>query len=470
MNLVPVEARKAIVARIGRVMTPEANSPHAPDGVRGALVAGAIVVGVLVFGGGLWAGTANLSGAVLASGTVVVDTNVKKIQHATGGTVGQIYVKDGDRVEKGELLLRLDETLVRASLQIVTKQLDEIGVRKQRLIAEQEEAETLDLPASARRPASADFTALLDAERRLFTSRREAREGQRAQLRQRILQLRQEADGFAAQQWSKGREIDLVGKELEGAETLWQRNLMPISKLTALKREAARLQGEQAQLKSQQAQAQGRIAETELQILQINQDLRSEVMKDLREATAKEGELVERRVAAEDQLRHIEIRAPQTGRIHQLSVHTEGGVIAQGEMLMQIVPEQDALVIEAKIAPQDIDHVRIGQPAFIRFTAFDQRTTPEFGARLVRVSADLAKEQETQQRYYLARLTLDEPPREGDAEPGRKGDRADAPRESGFKLVPGMPAEVHIRTGERTALSYFLKPLRDQFARAFTER
>jgi HlyD family secretion protein len=430
----------------------------APDGVRNALLAGVTLVALLVFGGGLWAGTATLSGAVLAAGTVVVDSNVKKVQHASGGTVGEILVNDGDHVERGALVLRLDETLVRASLQIVTKQLDEISVRRMRLTAEQEGAGALALPPSLEsRQTEPEIAALIGAERKLFESRYEARNGQKSQLRERIAQLRQEVDGLAAQQWAKGREIELITKELDGAEQLWSQKLMPITKLTGLQRDAARIDGDRARLRAQQAQTAGRIAETELQIIQVDQDMRAEVMKDLREATAKQAELVERRIAAEDQLRHIEIRAPQSGLVHQLSVHTVGGVIAQGETLMLIIPEHDALVVEAKIAPQDIDHVRPGQPAYIRFTAFDQRTTPEFEGQVTRISADLTKDQQSGVTYYVARLTLNP----------AGAERGDASR---LRLVPGMPAEVHIRTGERTALSYFLKPLGDQFARAFTER
>lgn len=431
---------------------------YAPDGVRKALLAGATVVALLVCGGGLWAATATLSGAVLASGTVVVDSNVKKVQHASGGTVGEIFVNDGDHVEQGALVLRLDETLVRASLQIVTKQLDEIAVRRMRLTAEQDGAAALTLPPTLEnRQGEAEIAALIGAERKLFESRYEARMGQKGQLRERIAQLRQEVDGLAAQQWAKGREIDLIGKELDGAETLWSQHLMPITKLTSLQRDAARIEGERARLKSQHAQTSGRIAETELQIIQLDQDMRAEVMKDLRETTAKAAELAERRIAAEDQLRHIDIRAPQSGLVHQLAVHTVGGVIAQGETLMLVIPEHDALVVEAKVAPQDIDHIRPGQPAYIRFTAFDQRTTPEFEGQVTRISADLTKDQQSGVSYYVARLTLNP------AKPGQSDDKP-------LRLVPGMPAEIHIRTGERTALSYFLKPLRDQFARAFTER
>ena len=434
------------------------SSPDAPDGVRPAMLTGLAAVALLVLGGGLWAATATLSGAVLASGTVVVDSNVKKVQHATGGTVGEIFVNDGDWVERGALVLRLDETVVRANLQIITKQFDEITVRKMRLAAERDGAEALRLPALLEsREGEREISALISAEGKLFESRHDARMGQKAQLRERIAQLRQEVDGLAAQQWAKGRELDIIGKELDGAEKLWSRNLMPITKLTGLQRDAARMDGERAQLRAQQAQTAGRISEIELQIIQLDQDLRSEVMKELREVTAKEAELVERRVAAEDQLRHVEIRAPQSGLVHQLSVHTVGGVIAQGETVMLIIPQHEALVVEAKIAPQDIDHVRIGQPAYIRFTAFDQRSTPEFEGHVTRISADLTKDQQTGMTYYVARLTLN-PTHRGGGHPSR------------LRLVAGMPAEVHIRTGERTALSYFLKPLSDQFARAFTER
>jgi HlyD family secretion protein len=455
MSLVDTQGASASPAETHSMGLP---APYASDGVRGALLGGLMTVAALVFGGGLWAGTSHLSGAVIASGTVVVDSNVKKVQHATGGTVGQILVNDGDRVEQGALVLRLDETLVRASLQIVTKQLDEIAVRKMRLAAEQDGAASLTLPpVLAGREAEPEVAALVGAEGKLFQSRYEARMGQKAQLRERITQLRQEANGRAAQQWAKGRELELIGKELDGAEQLWSQKLMPITKLTSLQRDAARIDGERAQLQAQQAQTTGRIAEIALQIIQVDQDMRAEVMKDVREATAKEAELVERRVAAEDQLRHIEIRAPQSGLVHQLSVHTVGGVIAQGETLMLIIPERDALVVEAKVAPQDIDHVRPGQPAFIRFTAFDQRTTPEFDGEVTRISADSSKDEKTGVSYYVARLTLS-PARPESADAGQ------------LRLVPGMPAEVHIRTGERTALSYFLKPLRDQFARAFVER
>jgi HlyD family secretion protein len=316
------------------------------------------------------------------------------------------------------------------------------------------------VPATlANRRDEPEVAAMLAGEQSLFESRRSANAGQKAQLRERIAQFREEIAGMTAQQGAKAAEIVLVKKELEGMEQLWAQNLMPISKLTATQREATRLEGERAQLISSAASARGKISETELQIIQIDQNLRADVMKDVRESQAKEAELVERRAAAEDQLKHTDIRAPQTGLVHQLTAHTVGGVISAGEQIMVIVPENDELVVEAKVAPQDIDHVHAGQAAFLRLTAFSQRTTPEFDGVVTRVSADLANDAQTPNSpsYYVARIALVN-------KPGKR------PEDMGLRLVPGMPVEAHIRMGERTALSYLMKPLSDQLGRAFRER
>jgi HlyD family secretion protein len=265
----------------------------------------------------------------------------------------------------------------------------------------------------------------------------------------------EEIGGLEAQREAKSREIELIHRELQETEKLWDKNLSPLSKLIAMQREAARVEGERAQLIASVAQARAKIAETRLQIIQLDRDLKTEVMKDLREAQAKEAELIERRVSAEDQLKRVDIRAPKSGIVHQLNVHTVGGVVTQSEPIMLIVPEGDALVIEAKIAPHDIDRVHMGQDAFVRFTAFNQRTTPEFKGTVVRIAADLTKVQQTGQTYYLVRVSLPE---------------VELKRLGQLKLVPGMPSEVFISTTERTALSYLFKPLRDQIARAFAEQ
>jgi HlyD family secretion protein len=426
------------------------------DDIRSLLKLGFAATFVCIGGIGGWAATANIEGAVVAAGTVVVDSNVKKVQHPTGGVVGEIRVRDGDKVEAGDLVMRLDETITRANLGVITSQLDELAVRQARLKAERDGLAMVELPEGlAERADSPTIQEILAGERTLFNSRRSGREGQKAQLSERVNQLTEEIGGLTAQAAAKAREIELVGIELGETEKLWAQHLTPLSKLIQLRREAARIEGERAQIIASVAQSKAKIAETRLQIIQLDQDHKTEVMKDLRDAQGKDAELSERRIAADDQLKRVDIRSPQTGIVHQLSVYTIGGVISPSEPVMLIVPEGDALVIEAKIAPQDIDHVSLGQPAFIRFTAFNQRTTPEFNGEVVRLAADLTREQQSGQSYFVARIGLSE------EEMKRLGQ---------LKLVPGMPAEVYIRTPERSALSYFIKPLRDQIARAFTEQ
>ena len=236
---------------------------------------------------------------------------------------------------------------------------------------------------------------------------------------------------------------------------LWRKNLVQIQRVTALERDAARLEGERGSLVSSIAQTKGKITETELQILQIDQDLRTEVGKELAEIRGKIAELVERKVAAEDQLKRIDIRAPQDGMVHQSSVHTVGGVITAGEAIMLIVPQADALTVESKLMPQDIDQVRPGQTAALRFSAFNQRTTPELNGLVTRVSADLTTDQRTGATYYTVRISI------SDEQVARLG---------GLKLLPGMPVEAFIQTGERTVVSYLTKPFTDQAARSFRGR
>jgi HlyD family secretion protein len=414
------------------------------------------LTGVAVVAGGVggWAATATMAGAIVAPGTVMVESYVKKVQHPTGGVVGEIQVKDGDAVEQGQLVMRLDETVARASLGVVTTQLDELAGRIARLRTERDGAEAIEFPPSlAERAATKEIAEIMAGERRLFESRRTGREGQKAQLGERINQLSQEIVGLEALLVAKSRELDLVNTELGENHKLWRLNLVPLAKYTALQREAARITGERAQLVANIARARAAVAETRLQVIALDQDRATEVMKDLREAQAKVAELTERRAAAEDMLKRVEIRAPRSGLVHQLSVHTVGGVIAPGEQIMQIVPANDALIIEARVSPRDIDQVHAGQPAVVRFPAFSQRTTPEFEGQVVQVAADLTEDPQSRERYFAARLAFAE-----ESQPRGQ-----------FQLLPGMSAEVFIRTTERTPLSYFLKPLSDQVERTFRE-
>ncbi len=346
-------------------------STRTRQSIRRHLRAGTALFVLLTGGVGGWAATTEISGAVIAPGALVVDSNVKKVQHPTGGIVGELRVRDGDRVKAGDILIRLDDTVTRANLAIVTKGLDELTARKARLEAERDGQESVTFPDDLLKRASDPQVAhVIEGERKLFELRRSARMGQKAQLRQRIEQLGEQTNGLTQQEHAKEQEIVLIQRELKGAHDLWAKNLMPITKLTSLEREATRVEGERGELVAQIAQTKDKVSETELQIIQIDRDLASEVGKDLREAEDKIGELVERKVSAEDQLKRIDIRAPQDGTVHQLTVHTVGGVItANGDAIMLIVPNGDNLAVEAKVAPQDIDQLQLGQKAMLRFSA-----------------------------------------------------------------------------------------------------
>lgn len=428
------------------------------ESIQRYVVVGMIMFGCVTFGIGGWAATTQLSGAVIAQGVVVVDSSVKKVQHPTGGIVGELRVREGDRVNAGDILIRLDKTQTLANATIVTKNLDELLARQARLEAERDGSDQITFPKALlerTKESNSDAGRALAAETKLFDLRKQARSGQKAQLQERSAQLQDEIKGYSGQLDAKQKEVDLIHQELEGVRTLWQKNLVPIARLTSLERDTARLEGERSQLSGMIAQSKGKIAEIQLQIIQVDQDLRTEVGKDLIETRSKISEFAERRTAAVDQLNRIDIRAPQSGRVHELSVHTVGGVISPGEQIMLIVPDADALAAEVKVAPRDIDQVYVGQLATMRFAAFNQKTTPEIEGEIGIVSADITQDQRTGASYYTARVLLK--PEE-------------LAKLGASKLVPGMPVDVFIKTPGRTALSYLVKPLQEQAERAFKER
>jgi len=423
----------------------------------GPYMAGGFIVIVLLLGGVvIWAANTDIAGAVVTRGTVVVESNVKKVQHPTGGIVSKIYVKGGQEVAANQLLIRLDDTVTRANLQVVTQQLDELEMRAARLAAEQDEAIELRAPEPLQvRMVDPKISRVVSGEQALFRSRRESNAKQKQQLRERIAQLREETKGIEAQIAAKASEIDLIKKELEGLKDLETKQLVTTNRMVSLRREAARLGGERGQLVAAAAKAKGMISEVELKILETDQKFKTEVIDELRQVDSKQAELQEKRVAAQDQLKRVEIRAPRPGVVYQLAVHTVGGVINPSEPVMLIVPKGDALVIDARVAPDDIDRLHLEQPAMVRFATFNRRTTPELAGKVTRIDPDLIQDKVTGEQYFLTRIAL------ADAEVKKLGPH---------KLVPGMPADVQIRTGERTALSYLMKPIEDQVAKAFRER
>jgi len=430
--------------------------PAARRSIRRHLIVGLTVMAVLAGGLGGWASTQQISGALIAPGQIVVESSVKKVQHPTGGVVGELRARDGDVVKAGDIVVRLDDTVTKANLAIVTKNLDAAMARAARLEAEQRVLGKINFPSQLiGRASDLDVAAVIASEAKLFEVRVTGRAGQKAQLTERIRQLKEEIEGLSAQERAKEQEIALVQQELAGVRELYDKHLVQISRLTTLERDAARLNGERAQYVASRAQAKGKITETELQIIQIDKDVVSEVSKDLRETNDKIGELIERKVTAEDQLRRVDIRAPQDGIVEQSSVHTVGGVITAGDAIMMIVPQTDDLQVEAKVNPQDIDKLQVGQKTLLRLSAFNQRTTPELNGVISRVSPDVTTDQRSGQSYYTIRVSMppDEIARLGDA-----------------KLIPGMPVEAFVQTGERTLFSYLMKPLSDQLMRAFRER
>jgi len=381
---------------------------------------------------------------------------VKKVQHPTGGVVAELNVRDGSMVGAGDIVIKLDDTQTRANLQIVVKGLDELMARRAREEAEIDGMETVAFPKDLMaRQGDPEIDRILVGETRLFEIRRKTRDGLKAQLNERIAQSQEEITGLVAQVDSKDKQIEWIKKELEGVRELWAKQLVQFNRVTALEREQARLEGERGQLVASIAQSKGKISETRIQMLQIDQDMRTENGKDLADIRGKTAELVEKKVAAEDQLKRIDIRAPQAGMVHQLDVHTVGGVVSAGQQIMLIVPAADKLIVEAKVQPQDIDQVHIGQAAVMRFTNFNTRTTPELNGEVSLVSGDTTQDQRTGASYYTVRIAVPQ----------------DQIRRLGeVKLVPGMPVEVFIQTNARTVVSYFVRPFHDQINKVFREK
>lgn len=431
----------------------KAEAPKLESQMRRRLLMGLVLTALLVGGLGGWGAVASISSAVIAPGLIVVDGHGKKVQHPTGGVIGEILVKGGSKVEAGEVVIRLDPTQTRAALGVVTSQQVQLEGRRARLAAERDQAKAVTF-AKGYIESSAEAADIAQSEQRLYAARISAKEGQKSQLAERIGQFRKEIEGLQSQLLAKETEVKLVTEEYERVNDMFKKQLTPITRVLTAERDVTRLQGEQGALVSNVARAKGQISETEVQIISLDQTMQSESMKELREVEARLAELAERRNAAQDQLDRIDIKAPRSGVVHELQVHTVGGVIQPAETLMTIIPSDDKLAVEVRIAPTDIDQITIGQKATLRFSAFNQRTTPEFVGEVQQIAGDLTKEPQTGVSYYIARIAISE-------------EHQDDVR--ALKLVPGMPVETFVETGSRTAISYLFKPFSDQISRAFRE-
>lgn len=420
-------------------------------GIRSRVVVAAVLAVVLIAGVGGWSVYAQLTGAVIALGKVAVRKQVKLIQHRDGGIVGAILVANGDTVQAGDVLIRLEKTQTKAELGVLTGQLAELQGRQARLLAERDGEAAIAFPPSFQNDAvTADIA---NGETRLFNENRAVREARRDQLSLQIEQFGEQVRGLLAQQEANANERKLVGDDLERLMPLYKKGFIEIGKIRTLERDLVKIDGLKGEIDANIARVNAQISESKIKIIELDQQTRTDAQRDLRELEAKSTELHERIVAAQDRLSRMVIRSPISGIVNELAVHSVNGVIAPKETLMSIVPEGADLVVEARLSPADIDQATAGQSARLRFSAFNQRTTPEVMGTVETIGAAATLDQATGQNYYLSTIVLPN---------GLK-------QVAGKPIVPGMPVEVFLTTGDRSALSYLVKPFTDQMMRSFRE-
>jgi len=424
---------------------------------RTPLIVGALALAVLLGGFGTWAALTPISGAVIAPGRIEVEQNRQVVQHPDGGVVAGIAVSEGDRVRAGDVLLRLDATALRSRLAITDNQLAELMARRARLEAERDGEDRLrpDPLLQEMAAASPDTAALVRGQQALLDARAETIAARIGQLAKRRDQIADQIAGIAAQRAALARQLDLIGRELAGQQSLLDRGLAQASRVLALQRESARLDGLVGELDAQKAQAEGRITEIGIEILGLRTGRREEAITTLRDLQFRELELREQRRALRGQMDRLEITAPVAGVVHDMRVHAPRSVIRPAEPLLYIIPQDRPLVIDARVDPIHIDKLFIGQEVTLRFAALDQRTTPALTGRVTRISADAFEDEATRTSWYRAGIVLDE------------GQLARLPED--VTLVPGMPVETFIRTADRTPLAYLVKPFTDYLVRALRE-
>jgi len=431
-------------------------APPPKNKIRPFVIAGVLIILVLFGGLGTWGAFAELSSAAIAPGVVAVNSNWRTVQHLEGGIVSEILVKDGDHVERGDVLVRLDPTRSQASLEIVTGQLDLARATEARLLAERDGLDDIAFSDDLIQRASNndEVATILSGQKLLFQARRSSLGGQAQILRQRIEQLKDQIGGLQVQQSATNRQIELIDDELEGLRALYEEGYVTRSRILALERESERLRGDRGEDLAAIARAETAIGESELQIIQLEKSFQEQVGTELRDVQAEIFDLEQRQVAAADQYSRVEIHAPESGTVLGMRAFTVGGVINPGEPILNIVPDDDPLIIKAHVRPTDIENTSIGQEAEVRFSGLSQRKTPILHGEVVALSPDRLVDQQTGESYYEARVMISQ------EEIDKLGD---------VHLVPGMPAEIMILTGERTALAYLLDPIIFGLSRSFRE-
>lgn len=416
----------------------------------------AIGLTVAVAGGlGLWTSLTEVAGAVVASGTVVVEGGTKRVQHQEGGIVAEILVENDELVEEGQLLLRLDGTSVEASLAVVEAQLDDMLARRSRLAAEGSNTARMQQPSAPGWKSGPGFAAVYVEQQRLKQSRALSLEGQQAGLVEQGKQLTQQIAGLGAQRQALAAQLEVLEEEWRGLDELLDDGLTNVGRTNANRTQRAGIEGEIARIDTDIAAARASIVEREIAREQLRNAFQAQVLEELQQVNVSIAELLQQKIAAEDRLRRLELRAPQPGMIHESKVQTVGGVVSAGETLMLIVPANPDIVVDARVSPMDIDKVAERQQVVLHLSSFDSRTTPELRASVRAISPATSIDPATGASFYTVRIAV------GDGQLARLPD--------GTRLVPGMPAEAFIETGNRTVLSYLMKPLLDQVMHTFRE-
>jgi HlyD family secretion protein len=424
--------------------------------LRRFLILGYVTFVIFVGGVGAWAAVTRIAGAVVGSGSIEVEGNRQVIQHPTGGVIKAIHARDGDKVEAGDILVELDGEELIPELGIVEGQWFELLARKSRLAAERDglEAIAFDPELVERAPGSPAIAQLIQAQQQQFDARRKLQEEEDSQLREQQTQIENQNVGLAAVRAATSSQIALLTREIEGQQTLLDQGLTQVTRVLTPRRELAGLEATLAQVDSSIAENKGKIAEIGIARVRLDSKAREEAIAELRDLEFREIELRERRTALIDQVARLDLRAPASGIVYGSTADTLRGVISPAEPVMYVVPNDASLIVRTRVDPIHIDQVHVGQEAVLRFSAFDQRTTPELTGHVTAVSADAFEDERMGMRYYKVEIALDD----GMIE---KLDHV--------TLVPGMPVESFIRTADRTALSYLVKPMTDYFSRAFRD-
>jgi HlyD family secretion protein len=430
------------------------NTPELRTSIRWPGLIGALAAVALLGGGTWWGSQADISGAVIATGSVEVTGRPKAVQHLDVGIIADITVAEGDRVEAGQGLLRLDDTTLQANLRIYRSRLSEALALRDRLVAEQTDAAQISFAATDKLIDAQDMPVHQAGQQEIFAARRALEESREARLAEKAAQFGNQIAGVEALIAAKKQQMQYIEEEIASMTQLSDKGLARASQLRGLQRTEADLLGQIAEHQSELARIRNSIRDTEIERLQGRREIKEDVVTKLREATTKIEELRQQILSTAAQLDRVDIRAPAGGRIHEMQFTTLGGVVPPGGLILQIVPHDEGFSFQTQVDPASIDQVFVGQPAKVRFPAFNQRTTPELTGFVKDLSATTSVDEVTGFSFYRVEIAVPED---------------ELARLGSLQLIPGMPVEAYLKTTDRTILSYLTKPLTDQLAQAFRE-